>query len=190
MSDIAEMIPKSVDDIEILERLTPLQNQSHILPVGDNETHADILERQMLENILMGEPNTYLGAEFSENVNHYFAPGIYVRELHMPKGMVLVGHKQKTETVNIFLKGKVALIEDGELIYREAPFTYVAPAKHRKVGYVIEDMIWLNVFSSDETDVEILEDILVEKSPALIEFEVQMELRKLVEEKEISSCQC
>ena len=184
MSSIAEMIPESIDHIEILEKLTPLQNQPHILPVGDNETHADILERQMLENILRGEPDTYLGAAFSENVNHYFAPGIYVRELYMPKGMILVGHKQKTETVNTLLKGKVALIEDGELIYREAPFTYVTPAKHRKAAYVIEDMIWQNVFPSDETDVEILEDILVEKSPALVEFEVQMELRKLVKEKE------
>ena len=184
MSSIAEMIPESIDHIEILERLTPLQNQSHILPVGDDETHADILERQMLENILKGEPDTFLGAEFSENVNHYFATGIYVRELHMAKGMVLVGHKHSTETVNTLLKGKVALIEDGKLIYSEAPFTYVTPATHRKAAYVIEDMIWQNIFSSDETDVEILEDILVEKSPALVEFEVQMELRKLVEEKE------
>jgi hypothetical protein len=184
MSDITEMIPESIDDIEILERLTPLQNQPHILPVGDNETHADILERHTLEDILRGEPNTYLGSEFSENVNHYFAPGIYVRELHMDKGMILVGHRHSTETINTLLKGKVALIEDGELIYREAPFTYVTPAKHRKAAYVIEDMIWQNVFSSDETDVEILEDIIVEKSPALVEFEVQMELRKLVKEKE------
>ena len=187
MSDIAEMIPESNDQIEILKMLTPLQNQSHILPVSDNETDADILERQMLENILRGKPDTYLGSEFSENVNHYFAPGIYVRELHMAKGMILVGHRHSTETVNTLLKGKVALIEDGKLIYREAPFTYVSPAKHRKAAYVIEDMIWQNVFSSDETDVEILEDILVEKSPALVEFEVQMELRKLVEEKEVLS---
>ena len=188
MSDITEMIPESISDIEILERLTPLQNQSHILPVGDDETHADVLERHTLEDILRGEPNTYLGSEFSENVNHYFAPGIYVRELHMDKGMILVGHRHSTETINTLLKGKVALIEDGKLIYREAPFTYVTPAKHRKAAYVIEDVIWQNVFSSDETDVEILEDILVEKSPALVEFEVQMELRKLIKEKEELSC--
>jgi hypothetical protein len=188
MSSIAEMIPESIDHIEILEKLTPIQNQPHILPVGDNETHADILERQMLENILRGEPDTYLGSEFSENVNHYFAPGIYVRELHMAKGMILVGHRHRTETINTLLRGKIALIEDGKLIYREAPFTYVTPAKHRKAAYVIEDMIWQNVFSSDETDVEILEDIIVDKSPALIEFEVQMELRKLIKEKEELSC--
>tara|TARA_R110000787_G_scaffold162513_1_gene275937 strand:+ start:270 stop:839 length:570 start_codon:yes stop_codon:yes gene_type:complete len=188
MSDITEMIPESISDIEILERLTPLQNQSYVLPVGDDETHADVLERHTLEDILRGEPNTYLGSEFSENVNHYFAPGIYVRELHMDKGMILVGHRHSTETINTLLKGKVALIEDGKLIYREAPFTYVTPAKHRKAAYVIEDVIWQNVFSSDETDVEILEDILVEKSPALVEFEVQMELRKLIKEKEELSC--
>jgi len=174
MSDIAEMIPKSVDDIEILERLTPLQNQPHILPVDDNETHADILERQMLENVLNGEPNTFLCAEYPDCLNHYFAPGIYLRELHMVKGMVVVGHRHKTETVNILLKGKIALIEDGELIYREAPFTYVSPAKHRKAAYIIEDVIWQNVHPSDETDLQKLEDIFIEKSPALIEFEKQI----------------
>ena len=186
MSDIAEMIPKSVDDIEILERLTPLQNQPHILPVDDNETHADILERQMLENVLNGEPNTFLGAEYPDCVKHYFAPGIYVRELHMVKGMVVVGHRHKTELVNILLKGKVALIEDGKLIYREAPFTYVSPAKHRKALYVIEDVIWQNVHPSDETDLQKLEDIFIEKSPALIEFEKQIGQLEFNEERKLA----
>jgi len=171
MSDITEMIPESISDIEILEKLTPFQNQSHILPVDDNETHADILERQMLENVLNGEPNTFLCSELPECVNHYFAPGIYLRELHMAKGLVVVGHRHKTETVNILLKGKVAIIEDGKLIYREAPFTYVSPAKHRKALYIIEDTIWQNIHPSDETDLKKLEDIFIEKSPALIEFE-------------------
>ena len=186
MSDIAEMIPESNDQIEILKMLTPLQNQSHILPVSDNETDADILERQMLENILRGKPDTYLGSEFSENVNHYFAPGIYVRELHMAKGMILVGHRHSTETVNTLLKGKVALIEDGKLIYREAPFTYVSPAKHRKALYVIEDVIWQNVHPSDEIDLQKLEDIFIEKSPALIEFEKQIGQLEFNEERKLA----
>ena len=174
MSNITEMIPESIDHIEILERLTPLQNQPHILPVGDNETHTDILERQMLENVLRGEPDTFLGDEYPDCVKHFFAPGIYLRELHMAKGMVVVGHRHKTETVNILLKGKIALIENGELIFREAPFTYVSPAKHRKAAYIIEDVIWQNIHPSDETDLKKLEDIFIEKSPALIEFEKQI----------------
>lgn len=174
MSNITEMIPESIDDIEILERLTPLQNQPHILPVDDNETHADVLERQMLENVLRGEPDTFLCSELPDCLNHYFAPGIYLRELHMAKGMVVVGHRHKMETVNILLKGKVAIIEDGKLIYREAPFTYVSPAKHRKALYVIEDTIWQNPHPSNETDLEKLEDIFIEKSPALMEFEKQI----------------
>ena len=186
MSNITEMISESVDDIEILKRLTPLQNQPHILPVDDNETHADILERQMLENVLNGEPNTFLCAEYPYCVKHYFAPGIYVRELHMVKGMVVVGHRHKTELVNILLKGKVALIEDGKLIYREAPFTYVSPAKHRKALYVIEDVIWQNVHPSDETDLQKLEDIFIEKSPALIEFEKQIGQLEFNEERKLA----
>jgi len=88
--------------------------------------------------------------------------------------MVVVGHRHKTETVNILLKGKIALIENGELIYKEAPFTYVSPAKHRKAAYIIEDVIWQNIHPSDETDLKKLEDIFIEKSPALIEFEKQI----------------
>jgi len=97
-------------------------------------------------------------------VIHRFSPGLYIRELHMKAGIFAVGHYQKTEHFNLFLKGRV-LSKDasGENIELTAPMTFTAPPG-RKFGYILEDVVWLNVYPTDETDVETLEDMFFTKS--------------------------
>lgn len=162
--------------ITILEQLTPAESSAGILPVSPDETPADTLERQMLENLLAGDPATIPGDQLP--VKHYFATGIYLRELHMPKGLVVIGHKHREDTVNILLKGSLALIENGELVCRKAPYTYVSPAGHRKAAYILEDVIWQNVHPSHETDLDKLEARFIEKSAALQTFETIIAERK------------
>ena len=45
-------------------------------------------------------------------VIHSFSPGIYTREVHLPAGIFAIGHHQKKEHLNIFLKGKVTMLND------------------------------------------------------------------------------
>jgi hypothetical protein len=97
-------------------------------------------------------------------VFHYFAPGLYVRELHMQAGTLAIGHKQKFPHLNILIKGKILMLESGG-VQKEyaAPMTFMG-MPGRKVGYVLEDIIWQNIYPTDETDIEKLEDFYVEKS--------------------------
>ncbi|OLD92626.1 MAG: hypothetical protein AUG84_00785 [Chloroflexi bacterium 13_1_20CM_4_66_7] len=100
------------------------------------------------------------------DVVHSFAPGLYIRQVTLPAGAVAVGHYQKTTHLNVMLKGRVTMIEpDGSHIERAAPLTYIAAAG-RKVGYVHEEVIWLNIYATDERDVEKLEALFLDKSPA------------------------
>lgn len=97
-------------------------------------------------------------------VIHRFSPGLYIRELHMKAGIFAVGHYQKTEHFNLFLKGKVLSKDiNGEDIELIAPMTFTSPPG-RKFGYVLEDVVWLNVYPTDETDIETLEDMFFTKS--------------------------
>lgn len=98
------------------------------------------------------------------DVVHSFAPGLYIRQVTLPADAVAVGHYQKTTHLNVMLKGRVTMIEpDGSHIERAAPLTYVA-GPGRKVGYVHEEVVWLNIYATDETDVDKLETLFLDKS--------------------------
>jgi len=103
-------------------------------------------------------------------VTHIFGPGVYVREMSAPAGTFLIGHYHNFEHINIFLKGKVVVLsENGTPVELAAPMTFVG-RPGRKVGYILEDMVWQNVFATEETDVEVLENTLITKSKTAIGF--------------------
>jgi hypothetical protein len=97
-------------------------------------------------------------------VVHHFGPNLCIREVFMPKGTMAVGHKQKFKHMNILLKGKVMMLnEDGSTKILEAPFIFQGEAG-RKIGYVLEDMVWQNIYSTDLQDSNDVEEFFIEKS--------------------------
>lgn len=102
-------------------------------------------------------------------VTHRFGPGIYIREVFLPRGAYVIGHLHTTAHVNIMLTGVLGLMNDNgtETILR-APQTFVAPPG-RKVAYIYEDVIWQNVHATDVTDVEKLEEMFLDKSAVFLD---------------------
>jgi hypothetical protein len=96
-------------------------------------------------------------------VVHHFGPGIYMREVTLKAGTLAIGHAQKLEHLNIVLTGSVAIIDGHQVKTIKAPLIYVGKPG-RKVGYVLEDTVWLNVYSTNETDIEKLEEMFLDKS--------------------------
>jgi hypothetical protein len=97
------------------------------------------------------------------SVIHRFGPGMYIRELHMPADTLSIGHYQKIEHMNVFLKGRISMIDNGSRTELKAPMIFTAPPG-RKMGYVLEDVVWLNIYSTEETDLETLENTYLDKS--------------------------
>ena len=100
------------------------------------------------------------------DVVHSFGPGIYVRQVTLKAGIFAVGHRQKQEHLNLMLTGKVTVIEDdGTHKDLVAPLMFTGqPGK--KVGYVHEDCVWLNIYATDERDIGKLEEMFLDKSEA------------------------
>lgn len=96
-------------------------------------------------------------------VIHRFGPGLYIREIFIPKGTFAIGHVHKFEHLNIFLKGKVQIVhEDGSTSILEAPAMFVSQPG-RKVGLMLEDVLWQNIYATTETDIEKLEEMFFDK---------------------------
>jgi hypothetical protein len=105
-------------------------------------------------------------------VVHRFGPGIYIRELQMAAGTLAVGKIQKFEHVNILLKGKVIMFNDnGSTTTLEAPLFFIGKAG-RKAGLVLEDMVWQNIYATEETDIDKLEAMFMEEPDAFKEHTI------------------
>ena len=97
-------------------------------------------------------------------VIHRFSPGLNIRELFMPKGTIAIGHHQNFEHFNVMLKGKVLMLnDDGTKTELTAPQSFTGKAG-RKVGYVMEDVVWQNIYPTTETNIDILENTYLTKS--------------------------
>lgn len=97
-------------------------------------------------------------------VSHHFGAGVYIREVRIPAGTFSIGHHQNKEHLNVMVQGKVAMLcEDGHVRIITAPYVYVAKPG-RKIGLIMEDMIWHNIYPTDETDIDTLEETYLTKS--------------------------
>ncbi len=119
-------------------------------------------------------------------VAHYFGPGIYIREVSIKAGTFAIGHFQLHKHLNIMLRGKVAVLRDDRVVVLEAPLIYVG-APGRKVGLVLEDMVWQNVYANptDEQDIDKLEATFLDKSEGWSAHEQHMgRLRKALRQRD------
>lgn len=102
-------------------------------------------------------------------VIHRFGPGVYIREVTIPADTFAIGHHQNFEHMNVMLKGRVTVLQDdGSTTELVAPTMFVGKPG-RKIGYIHEDVVWLNVYATAETDVETLENTFITKSDTWLE---------------------
>lgn len=156
------------DHVEIVEQLpakleSSTERNIETTPASqkyDNE-RIESLEGRMLELAQVDCP-----------LFHHFAPGVYIREVVMPKGTFVVGHCHKTEHFNLVLAGKASVMMGDEVHHVTAPAIIKSGPGVRKVFYVHEELRWATVHATTETDVQKLEEDLVTPSPTFKEHEL------------------
>lgn len=93
---------------------------------------------------------------------HHFGPGVYVREVTMPSGSVVVGKPHKVEHLCVMLQGRMRLLQDdGSVVELCAPATFLSKPG-RKIAHIIDTVVFQNIFATDETDIEKLELMFIE----------------------------
>lgn len=84
-------------------------------------------------------------------VKHSFSDGLYMREMFIPKGTVIVGKIHNHSHPSFLLKGDITVYSEdkGEQRLR-APKYFVSPAGVKRVGYAHEDTIWITIHLNEE----------------------------------------
>jgi len=137
------------------------------------------IEKAMVDNSL---PNVIID-DHNEScpVTHHFAPGMYGREFHLPKGHVVVGKIHKHSHLSTIIQGEVSVLTEMGTERLKAPHVFVSHPGAKRVVYAHEYTIWVTFHPTEETDLEKIEDHVIAKSFAeydnhAIEQEKQKEI--------------
>ncbi len=103
---------------------------------------------------------------------NFFAPGLYARSLTRKAGAFIIGHKHRTEHMNLLLHGRLRIYMDGVVTEIAGPsLPFISKAGVRKATLALEDSTLITFHPTHETDLEKLEEELIEKSALFEEME-------------------
>ena len=97
-----------------------------------------------LEKILEGVPGALMGPSAHE-VEHVFTPGVYIRTIHIPAGMVIVGMIHGFEHWNIVQSGIVTVFSQDGLQTITGPHPMVSSAGIKRCVFAHTDTVWTTV---------------------------------------------
>lgn len=99
----------------------------------------------------------------SSNVTHHFAPMVYGREIHMPKGMVIIGKIHKHAHLNVLLTGRVKVATEFGTEELTAPKVWTSEPGTKRAVYMLEDTRWMTIHPNldDSQDLEKIEDYVI-----------------------------
>lgn len=94
---------------------------------------------------------------------HYFAKGLYAREITIPRGTLLTGKIHTTQHINIISQGDISVLTEHGPKRVKAPCTLISPPGTKRAGYAHEDTVWTTIHANpnDLTDPDELEAVLI-----------------------------
>ena len=136
-----------------------------------------------LENAIKEQPGYDHEGKQLCKITHYFAPGMYAREMWIPADCLITGKIHLTEHLNVLSQGMVSVSNNGESITLEAPYTYVSPVGTKRAIYAHEDSTWTTFHATDLTDIDEIEDqTIADNFEKLDKFLTRIDEKKLLTE--------
>lgn len=141
--------------------------QAAIQRMDGGASRAQILQLQDLMKAEFTEP-----WEQDFPVEHIFAPGLYARQMTIPKGGVIIGKIHRHAHINTVSKGRVWVVTEfgkDEII---APVTFVSQPGTKRVVVAQEETIWTTYHPTEETDLEKIENSVIAPTYEALEMEM------------------
>ena len=94
-------------------------------------------------------------------LKHTFVDGAYVREIFMPKGMLLTSKIHKVTHPYFIMRGDVSVLTEEGVVRIRAPFNGVTKAGTKRLIYTHEDTTWITVHVTKEKDLKKIEEEII-----------------------------
>lgn len=86
--------------------------------------------------------------------------GAYSREVHVPSGYAIAGRIHKQDSMVYLLKGSLVVVTENETKTITAPAQFVSKKGMKKVAYILEDIVWIDIHGTDAETTEKAEEQL------------------------------
>lgn len=97
-------------------------------------------------------------------LKHQFVKGMYIREISVPKGQLIVTKIHKEAHPCFILKGDCSVLTESGPKRIKAPHYMITPAGTKRIVYVHEDTVWVTIHATKETNLEKIEDDVIAKN--------------------------
>jgi hypothetical protein len=159
-----------------------MTTNDYIIPIKEEATDIEnfgkiareaILD---LENLLRSQEGSIIGDSPLCPLTHTFSDGIYVRQIEIPAGMLIVGKIHKHEHPNFLLKGEVVVVTEFGQEHLEAPCSMISSGGTKRALYAITDLVWTTVHlnPTNTRDLKELEDDII--APSYEEYDKHIKL--------------
>ena len=136
---------------------------AHIL--GDIQQRAYIDTVRDVQQQLSESPD-----QIDVPVQHYFAPGVYMRQMDAAAGTLVVSKMHRTEHMNILLKGSLTVATEDGIQLMTAPCVLKSMPGTKRIGYFHEDSSWITIHPTSDTDLEKIEQQVIVPDDEIDQF--------------------
>lgn len=91
------------------------------------------------------------------HVEHELCDGMYLRKMFIPKGTLIVGKVHLKHCHNVLAKGSISILTETGCARLEEGFTGMSQPGTQKLGLAHSDVVFINVFRTDKTDLAEIE---------------------------------
>ena len=126
-------------------------------PLAAHQAHIAYLESLMLQAPQVECP-----------IRHYFAPGMWAREITIPAGTIVSGATHKTDNLIVISMGRIRIATHQGTVEMVAGDTFTCHKGSKNTVIALEDSRWTNFFHnpSNETDIDTLIRMVGECEPS------------------------
>jgi hypothetical protein len=157
---------------------------NEIIEVEAKELVGDFRPKVLaFEKAMESLPCVFKGDSENCPLTHKFAPGVYVREIFIPAGMLVVGKIHKHDHPNFLMSGEVLVVtEDGGREHLKAPLSMISKAGTKRIVFALQDTVWITVHATNEQDLEkIEEDVIAPSYESYEAFKLEQSNKNLIQ---------
>lgn len=102
-------------------------------------------------------------------LEHYFADGLYARQMTIPKNTAVIGKIHKFEHICVVSKGEILVFTEHGVKHVKAPCTMVSPPGTKRAVIALEETVWTTFHPTESRDLVDIESQVI--APSYEEFE-------------------
>ncbi len=117
------------------------------------------------QNHVENMPGAAMGGELDKlcPLKHSFGKDVYVREIFVPAGHIIITKIHKFNHPFFVMKGRVSILTEEGVKHITAPYHGMTKAGTKRAVFHHEDTIWITVHGTNKTDLKEIEDEIISK---------------------------